>query len=581
MEQRLKETPLPARVPLDVAVRLRGVAPDAPVARPAAPTRSVGETDEFWIVDQGSARTFRVPATLQLVTDNTYWYVQNDYLPRIPQSDLARAARFFEDTTYPTVRRYFGPQPGLGVDGDPHIVFFLGAVPGVAAYFSGADSFPAAINPRSNERDMIYVNLDAIRPGTVGFDSTLAHEFQHMTQFNRCPIQETWLDEGAAELAPRVVGFRGGRLGQFANRPDVQLTGWTDQPNETPRHYQASYLFLRYLVDQFGGFDAIPDLFQDCQRGEEQIQRFLDRRASPKSFDQVFLDWATANLLGDPGLDGGRFSYQDDTLNTLSTATATLGAPVDAVNPQYSAGYVDLPAGATAVQFQGQAEVPVVAAGTGPYWWSNRADSLDSRLTRSFDLRSVDRATLRFRAWWDTEDQYDFVYLVASRDGVTWEAVPGRYTQPDSAIGNDYGPGWTGRSGGGRDAVWVDEEVDLSRYAGSEVLVRFEYLTDQGYNARGFAVADVQVPEVGFAEQGANPSAWLAEGWTVVDAALPQHWGVRLVQFIAGRTVITDIAVGADGRAAAPLAKADRSVLIVTPTALRTVEPAQFSVLAN
>src|SRR5205814_131076 len=78
-----------------------------------------------------------------------------------------------------------------------------------AAYFSSADAYPRAINPRSNVHDMIYVNLNAIRPGQASFDSTITHEMQHMANFARCPAQEGWVDEGASELAMRIAGYDG------------------------------------------------------------------------------------------------------------------------------------------------------------------------------------------------------------------------------------------------------------------------------------------------------------------------------------------------------------------------------------
>jgi len=91
---------------------------------------------------------------------------------------------------------------------------------------------------------------------------------------------------------------------------------------------------------------------------------------------------------------------------------------------------------------------------------------MDSRLTRRVDLRGVADATLDFQAWYDLEDQFDYVYLSASSDnGKTWQILPGRQTTPDRATGNNYGMGWTGSSG----SNWIDEEVDLSAFAVLEI----------------------------------------------------------------------------------------------------------------
>ena len=57
-------------------------------------------------------------------------------------------------------------------------------------------------------------------------------------------------------------------------------------------------------------------------------------------------------------------------------------------------------------------------------WWSNRADGLDSTLTRRFDLTGASSATLRFNLWYDTERDFDYLYVLASADGgTTWQLI--------------------------------------------------------------------------------------------------------------------------------------------------------------
>lgn len=583
MAERLLSAPLPPRLPASLAERFRGVAPAAPEAGPAAP-RTEGEVLDFWVVDVPAAAIFEVRASLRLVTPHTYWYVQQEYDALIPRADLQRSATFFEDVTRPGIRAAFGPEPEPGVDGDPRTVFLLARVPGVAAYFSGVDSYPRSVNPRSNERDMIYVNLEALRPGQASLDSTLAHEFQHMVHFARCPVQETWVDEGSAELAARVIGFGGGsRHAQFASRPAIQLTHWTDQPGAASRHYQAAYLFLRYVVDRFGGPAVIPDLLSGCDRGVETVQRFLDRRVGSMRFHELFADWTVANLVNDRGVADGRFGYIEDRVQVVPSDLAGPGDPASGVLPQYGADYVELRPGTTWLEFAGSSSVPLLplAPPSGSsIWWSNRADSLDSTLTRAVDLRGVGSARLRFKAWYDVEERFDFAYLAASRDGgATWETLPGLHTQRDEALGNDYGVGWTGGSRiDSEGPVWVDEEVDLSPFAGTEILLRFEYVTDQGYNARGFALDDLVIEEIGLFDNAESDGSWFAHGWLRVDSAIPQQWSVRLVQWRGGDVSVMPIQVDPQGRATvSDIGQADRSVVVIAPLAPRTIEPASYT----
>jgi immune inhibitor A len=579
MADRLLTAAQPARNPLDLAVRLRGLSAATPLIAPVSPTPLVtGFAESFWILDQRTAQLFQTTASLEVVTEHAYWFVENDMTDRAPTSDLQQSAETFENKIYPLIHRYFGSEPKPAVDRDGHIVFLLGNVPGVAAYFSSGDTYPRAINPRSNVHDMIYVNLNAIRPGQTAFDSTITHEMQHMANFARCPTQDGWLDEGASELAMRVAGYESTAPAAFAAHPDVQLTAWTNQQNDLTRHYQASYLFLRYVAERAGGWDALPDLLSRCGRGENLIAAYLGQHPIAPDVDSLFSDWTVANLVQDPTVADGRFAYTGGGFHAALTGRATSQSAFLGRVPQYAANYVELPSIAGSATFTGNGSVSLIptAVDTNGVWWSNRGDNLDSRLTRRVDLTGVDQATAHFKTWYDIEDQFDFVYLSASTDnGRTWHVLNGQHTVADKNVGNNYGEGWTGTTG----SDWIDEQIDLSAYAGSSILLRFEYVTDQSYNGPGFGFRDLSIPEIGLDEPGAVEDAWNAEGWVRVDAPIPESWNLRLVRYSRNATTVDPVPVDPDGNATFDLdPTARRSVLVLAPTAPRTLEAATYSV---
>ncbi|HEV7664497.1 MAG TPA: hypothetical protein VGQ62_13235 [Chloroflexota bacterium] len=580
MAARLLSVPLPDRVPLDLAVRLRGLPPTVPPATSVVPATPLvaGYEDAFWILDQRTAQLFQAQATLRLVTDHAYWFIQTDMADRVLQADLEKSGRVFETSTYPIVDRYFGSFQLASVNGDGHIVFLLGNVPGVAAYFSSADAYPRAVNPRSNEHEMIYVNLNSLRPGQATFDSTVTHELQHMASFNRCPSQEGWVDEGASELAMRVAGYAGTPPTAFAAHPDTQLTAWSLGSADLIRHYQAAYLFLRYVAERAGGWDALPRLFASCARGESLFNGFFTREPVTSDMDTVFGDWVVANLLQDPAVLDGRYAYGGGGgLHAAATGTLASQTPFLGAVPQYAANYVELPPGPGTVTFSGDTDVALLGTNVdGGVWWSNRGDSMDTRLTRALDLRGVGEATLTFRAWYDLEDQFDFVYLSASNDGGrTWRVLPGVQSRADGATGNNFGVGWTGSSGG----AWIDEAVDLTAFAGDDVVVRFEYVTDQSYNGHGFALRDVQVAAIGLQQPGAVDSGWTPEGWVRVDAPVPEDWHLRVVRWTSNGPLVEPLTVAADGTATFALDEtATRQVLVIAPTAPRTLVQGNYSV---
>ena len=140
----------------------------------------------------------------------------------------------------------------------------------------------------------------------------------------------------------------------------------------------------------------------------------------------------------------------------------------------------------------------VELAGTDRTWWSNRADESAVRLTQQYDLSPLAPGTpltLTASMWWEIEADYDYGYVMASRDGEHWQILPGKHSAMDNPSGNALGPGYTDISGDDPDRTpqWVDEQFDLSAYAGGPLWLQFSYVTDDAVNLAGWMVDDVQL----------------------------------------------------------------------------------------
>ena len=194
--------------------------------------------------------------------------------------------------------------------------------------------------------------------------------------------------------------------------------------------------------------------------------------------------------------------------------------------PQLSARYyeVRLPEGDAAMEFEGEATVAQVGTEchSGRYcWWSGNGDSIDTTLEREFDLSGVESATLEFWMWYEIEEDWDYAFVsVSTDDGEMWTTLDGEHTTREDPLGANYGAGITGISGsnrgGGKSAEWVRERMDLSEYAGAggeSVLVRFEYITDEGVNLDGIVIDDIAVAELGFADDAETDGDWQANDW--------------------------------------------------------------------
>jgi hypothetical protein len=588
---RLLATPRPARDPVALASSLAGGAIPWTATEPLVGPLEVGRLDTFYVLDQTDNQYKPRSARLRLVSEHAYWYVQEG--ENVRDEELARAATAFDTRTVPTIRRVFGSEWSPGIDGDTRVTIFLGSVPGVGAYFSSWDEYPRSVYRFSNEREMIHVNLSSTRPGSTSFDGTLAHELQHMVHWHLNPQADTWLDEGFAELASSLaVPDRLPGTGSFQRQPDVQLTAWS-QGSQTGAHYQASYLFSRYFAQRFGQ-DAIGQLLSEQARPPESITAYLSRAGHGVTFDDVFEEWIVANLLDDPSVGDGRYAH--DGIEHRAPVGLTLspdGRPAEQTVQQYGAAYIELHGngGDAELLFAGAPSVRLVStdptSGRG-LWWSNRADGLDSHLTRQFDLTGVTSATLRFNLWYDTEHEFDFFYVLASADGgARWQVLHGASASDANPTGNAIGPGYSGKSGvsnGQRsDPAWIAETVDLTPFAGGEALVRFEYVTDQGYNARGVLVDDVEVPEIGFLDDAEADGDWTAEGFLRSDNLIPQTWSLQLVEYQrGGQTQVRPLRADASGQVVERLpslgGQVERAVLVVSGLAPRTLEAAPFQV---
>jgi hypothetical protein len=589
--ERLLATERPARDPVALASRIAGHDIPWTATRPITGPLAVGDRATFYVLDQTDNSYKERQATLRLVSEYAYWYVQDDQTIR--DEDLAAAAQQFDQRTVPTVHRVFGTEWSPGIDGDTRITLFLGRAPGVAAYFSSWDEYPRSVFRFSNEREMIHFDLGSGRPGSTGFGGTLAHEFQHMVHWHVNTHDDTWVDEGFAELSSALAtGSRGSSTGGLERQPDTQLTTWAPT-GQTGAHYAASFLFAHYLAQRFGEA-ALGQIIAQPGRPPDSITAYLSQAGLGISFDDVFEDWLVANLLDDPSVGDGRYAHTDiDHHAAIGLTLRPDGQPADQSVHQYGAQYVELQGDGSDAElvFDGAPSVRLVgtdATSGRSLWWSNRADGMDSTLTHSFDLSGVTSATLNFKLWYDTERDFDFCYVMVSTDGgTTWQVVRGAQASDANPTGNALGPGYSGKSGvpaapGSNNPTWISDTVDLTPFAGQQVLVRFEYVTDQGYNAGGVALDDVEVPEIGFRDDVEADAGWTAEGFLRSANEIPQTWSLQLVeQHQDGSTTVRPLRADGAGHVTQRIAglggDVQKAILVVSGLSPRTLETAPYT----
>ncbi len=587
----LMENEMPPADPRELALQFDPNLTDIPVTVNATPpSYKVGDTAKFWVSNSDTQEHTQITAELKVMTDHVAMWVQQGV--RMNQRDLEASAQRFEERTYPTNREFFGSEWTPGVDNDVrlHILHARGLGENVAGYYSSADEYSRLVNEYSNEREMFYISADSgsAKPNSVFYDGTLAHEFQHMIHWANDRNETSWVNEGMSELASYLNGFDpGGMEYAYAEQPDTQLTTWADPSTEsTAEHYGASYLFTSYFLQRFGE-ELTKAVVASPKNGIPSFDEALAAAGRAERFDDIFADWVIANYLDLPEIDPtGHFGYTGIDTPEMVVAKTHRSYPVSGEEQvsQYGVDYIRLRgSGSVTIQFAGQQQVAVVdAAPQGTHsWWSNRGDQSSATLTRAFDLRAVDSATLTFSVWYDIEEGWDYAYVAASTDGGNrWQILQARTSTTANPVGNAFGPGWTGTSGG-RTPGWIDEQVDLTPFAGQEILLRFQMVTDDAVNRPGLLLDNIAIPEIGYTDDGENGAGgWEAAGWALIDNSLDQRWLVQLVRVSGNQVAVEQMAVGLDGRGellVADLGAADEVVLAISGLTPVTTEAASYS----
>ncbi|MDQ3932524.1 MAG: immune inhibitor A [Actinomycetota bacterium] len=536
------------------------------VCNDVRPVRQVGYTETFWVSDQTLKRDVERQFTLAAVTDHVYMWVDTTTydptgggvgLASITSKAEAEAGAAQFERIYDINRRYFGEharcdrlpyrqpprmeqiwgQPWYDADDDPHINIvnfpIQVSLPGfVAGYYSSRDEYPKTVNATSNEGEFFYMNSALVDPGSDRYGGVLAHEFYHMIQFANDANEDTWVNEGMADIAVEVNGsdLTSSHLPAYAEAPHDQLTHWSGGLAD----YGNAYTFMSYFLEHYGPSDdpatpfkenyalaaAITRVAADGMAGLDEVlatnphRDGLDPYYRDRTANDVYLDRGVANILNDRSLEAGQYGYT--TLASFkvrpsgqfSSYPASRGGDLHPYGEQY---LVFDSAGDGSFKLEGEPTIPIVDNLAGmpspPHeLWLNRGDQMETFVVREADLTRASAPILQFGYWYDLEEDFDYVYLQVSEDGgSTWTNLDcvcrSRQTDPN---GSNEGNGITGKSG--VDAVsgttgatprWEQAAQDLTAYAGKRILIRFLYDTDDAANNPGFTLDDVSLTDHG------------------------------------------------------------------------------------
>jgi immune inhibitor A len=589
----VQNQPLP-RDPIGLAIAYDGI-PEAPIPTKTAVTTplTTGTRQILKVLNTDSITIQEIDAELKTVSDHAYFWFETDSSIDNPTSDELQQMAVGFDTIYEQVIAIFGSEDNPGVDGDPRI-HIVNADPGTVCdnasacgllgYFSARDIIPAQYEASSNEREMFVMNGRYF--GTEGYLDTLAHEFRHMVESHYDTGDVDWAVEGSAVLAQDLLDYPEdgiNRANLYLENPDQQLNSWPDE--YTIPYYGQGYLFNRYIYNRFG-----PDLYREFAThpasGLDAITAVATQHNLGFDGHTLWLDWLTAQAIHTHPHADPDYTLRDG-IETAVLTTIKPGQGIEDSVHQYAADYYQLSGNQKlyVIDFDGSNTVPLIPAPPASgetMWLANRANYSQAQLTRPIDLTGVDSATLNYKVFHDIEQGYDFGYVAVSEDnGRSWQPL----TAPNmQGLEPEHDPShaayadrfYTNTSGG-----WVQESIDLSAFAGQEILLRFEYITDEILTHSGIAFDDINIPEINFYDDAeALDEAWIADGFVRATGSIPQQWHLQLITFPNDIPQVQFLPLDESGSGTFEIPMTlseDVPILIVAASAPMTLQPATYS----
>ena len=577
---------------VDMIGRMSGK--DTSFAPPTDPPHyAIGDFETFTLLMGEDIAYESVDMELRGLTDRVLIWVQDevDY----PRWRARNIAQRLETQVLDPMQRLFQYEEPPGIDGDPrlYVALVLDDSEAPLAYFHKSSTLPQRLFESSNEHEMLVVNLTWDEDYDY-FDHLLlevvAHEYIHALHHHSDFGEELWLDEGLASYAGYTASssrLQGGLAQQtadaFLEAPQTGLTQWFAVEGKGPK-YGAAFLFVLYLAEQFGE-DIVPALLKEKANGWSSVAKVL-RDFTDVSADEVFADWVLANYFQDFWRGYGYRSL-DAELSAPEPAASYNSFPAahEGDLPQYSTEYIAVDTrGADKLLLRLRKDqdarlVKQAAAEGDHFYYAVTSIWGNSTLTREFDLSAVDRAWLVYKVWYNLHDDLEYGYVTISTDGgVSWEALSGILMRSSEVYTDYYPRGYSRRA-----ANWRTERINLSRFAPSRILLRFEVNSSYRTEYGGMAIDDMRIETIGFHDGFETPDeSWVADGWVRTDNRLPNNTWLQVAQETRNGIEVSRALISGSGEFSVDiLPGVSQALVAVSPVAPFTSLQTQYELELN
>ncbi|HRX17284.1 MAG TPA: hypothetical protein P5123_13290 [Spirochaetota bacterium] len=335
---------------------------------------------QFWVADDtkdyysSSAGWYQVPANLVYEGKHCEIYLEEDQ--DISESIIDNIASAFDNRIYDVVTNNFSTP--TDIDTNKKVILLLLDIkdgysgPGdgyIGGYFAPWDLFSESelgmlgfpSHYKTNECEILYIDIDPADPTSAEIKSTIAHEFQHLVNMSQNVIYEngyqmpTWIDEGfsmAAETIYQNVDLLEEReawydadpflTGEFGITKDQSksiaaghpLVAWAND-DSVYNNYALSHLFFAWLRIHMLANDKDDTFFKEIMTSDNNtLDKVVDVCSSTigaeiDSNAKIIQRFYMANILGGNGKTTGIESYLD---KNRHTGPYSFGSPSTSVD---------------------------------------------------------------------------------------------------------------------------------------------------------------------------------------------------------------------------------------------------------
>ena len=399
----------------------------------------------------------------------------------------------------------------------------------------------------------------------------MAHEFQHLIHHDVDPNESDFINEGMSDMAEQFnYGTLGtsSHIGEYLYYHRDSLIDWKGELAD----YGSSVLWQDYLWENAGGTsltaplaDRVTPLYVDdkfaetddkfSDPGDAFIWNLIHDQATGMDgvakwvggMDKVkslFHDWTIANLL-DGKVTQPKWNYRNLVLNGSDSAGMTVdqglkfyaskvGGTIPPTRKNVRRNATTEPWGAYYRTYVGSEPgftmtfTGAPQAGIAPYsgqyeWYAGQGNMLERTLERTITgVQPGDE--LAFQTWFAIEQDWDYGWIEASSDGVTWTKLQQLSTLPTGATDLNGSSKWEGPGGlTGSSGGWQPARYSMGGMSGT-VHLRFRYSTDEGFNEQGWYVDDISLGA--FVDPVDSVNGWVTsvDGWQFTTGQQDNDW---------------------------------------------------------